>query len=238
MRESVLKLKYDLSISGMESYGKYYATYIGVVEEYYPKYDRVDVKVNSLRKDLNYLAFVPIKKNPHINIPFKKGDNILITFLNGIFSMPIAEYAYHSFDKEKVKTSKSDKLNSPDFYQFLTPNGLMIEEIEKGFQITKGKLLLKFTEDEIIIKTSRGKIVVDGDFTVNMGTGTVKLNSNTGNTMINMNSLVSFINKLSLMIQGHTHVVSTSTPPIATPSPIIFPTLLSTLISVKNVKGG
>ena len=237
---STAVFKYELSNFGMETLGRYYGTYPAEVENYYPELDRVDLRVKGLIKGLDFLAFVPIKKDPNINIPIQKDDKMLVTFMFGLLTMPLAEFAYHS--EKHDYSSKDERITSKDFYQLLTPNGLLLEEIEKGFQIVKGKLKLVFTEDEIKIETSRGKVTIDGDFSVVMDTGAVKMNSTTGNTMININSLVAHINQLGTIVQTHLHPITPYTPatPVqsATPTIMFVPSLLTSTISVSKVKGG
>lgn len=230
------KFKYELSSLGIETLGRYYSTYPAKVVNYYPEIDRVDLFIPGLIDGLEYLASVPIKKDTNLNIPFQKGDEMSVTFMFGLITMPLAEFAYHSYDTDTGATSKDVELASDKYYKLYTPNGLKIEEIEKGFQIVKGKLSLIFTEDEIKIKTSRGSVVIDGDFTIDMDSGgEVKMNSTTGNTLININSLVSYMNQLATVIQSHGHAVSGA---IASPPTIYVPRLFNSSISIKNIKGG
>ena len=237
---SVASLKHELSIFGIEKLGRYYGVYPARVVNYYPDDDRVDLIIEGIAKDLNYLAMVPIKKDGNINIPFKENDRMLVTFLFGQLSMPLAEFAYHSMDEDGLSTKESD-LSSSDYYKILTPNGLMFEEIEDGFKITKGKLEIIFREDEFSIKTSRGKIKMDGDFSIDMKSGKVKMNSTTGNTMIDISRLVSHINRLSSLMQTHTHPVTPPNPAgvqVATAPLVVMPSLLTSFISINSVKGG
>lgn len=207
MSKEFLDFFQRLSFSGLEPYNKYYGSYPGIVENYYPENDRIDVRVEGLVNGANLLKGVRFCTYQGMNIPLKKGDRVIVEFMWGNIDMGIARFSYHFYNEKDGKTTKDSSIVSSDFFKIKTPNGTFIEEIDKGCKITFDKSYIVIKDNVISIGNGEVELELSSDFTVTKKNGVIKLDSGNINKAIDANKLVILLNKIIALYNSHTHPV-------------------------------
>lgn len=236
----VVKLLYF----GLEPFGQYYGIYSGEIIDI--NYPYIDVKMETLSiSGKDELYDVPIRgvigKDNVIKSPISKGDQVLISFIHGKISYPVAEFGYARVgDDDKVIISDKIDRTQTDFFQVVSKDGLEFNETKDGFTLKKGKLILECTEDKILLKNNHGELQLDESFLVSVKK---KISLKAGSFMtkaINLSKLVSMINIMKSAVSGHTHIAPPSGgatgPAIDLITPSTQKTIQSSNLSISDVE--
>lgn len=201
-----------LASFGLEPLGQYYGTYgAEVIKINYPY---INVKLDSLNVNGNDEIYnVPLKGiigvDTVIKYPLSIGDRVLISFLHGKISYPVAEPGYPIEENEKIQINEKVDKTQTDFFQIVTKNGLEISETKDGFTIKKGKLEIECTEDGISLKTKNGSLSLGKSFAVSVSKNISLKAGSLMSKAINLSKLVSIINIMKKSFKYHTHLVPT-----------------------------
>jgi len=231
----LLKMKMNIENFGIEDFGRYYGSYFGEVIEYNSELNRINVRVDGLLTDNSIFENVPLQGYPNLNLPLVKGDKVMVSFLWGHISYPIAQYAYHTYDKTKNKSNKDKDVVSQDYIKFKSKSGLLVEELKNGFKIKKGKVLLEMTEDKVLFSINGASITLDSDFEVKVN-GDIKLNDKKRNKVISFDGMMSTLKMIQQKHNSHTHTfISPGQGILATTSAVMTSSGLIAVISSQAI---
>jgi Type VI secretion system/phage-baseplate injector OB domain len=166
---------------GLEQYGKYYATYYGIVAENDDpeKRGRLKLKVPEVfPDDITDWAFgksiYNSDKTGIFAIP-AKGSAVFVSFINGNAAQPIWEFGWFA-DQYMPKEFKDNYLNTLTIKQekiLILQTDCKIELDDKGIKMTKGKVEIELS-DKIIIKQGSTQIILDNGIGINYGALSLK----------------------------------------------------------------
>lgn len=195
----------QITFQGIESLGRYYSFYRGVVlDNVDPEHmNRLQVAIPEVQGGIDIWA-LPFAQHGGLETGFKYlapelGDTVWVMFEYGNPSKPL--WTYCGWGSDQI----APELDSPTRMGFVTPNGnkILLEEVN-------GELLVE-TEGNIQIKT-KDKVI-----TLNEGKneGMVKINELTQK----LNKLITELENLRVQFNLHTHSGVTSGPSVSGPTP-------------------
>ncbi len=222
---------------GLESFGRHYSSYRGIViDNKDPKnYDRVFVYVPHIsgKKEQGQWAWPKGKSYTNREVP-KNGDMVWVEFERGDFRFPIWSFANqtaslgqatpHDPEAKVFRTEKGHSVSMSD--REGVDNVSLSHRSGSYVNVTQGAITLKH-KDGAIIHITKNHIAIEeyNGAKVLIKGGKISMNSGLNHGLIKIEELIEKLNNLERNFNEHIHVNQagpTGTPQDATQAPIVI----------------